>query len=201
MNSLNLSILDHRAKAALQLLLKPRLYVVIEPWLHSASEDEKRKVVKVGALLHVNKAPAVEPSAPNRFNLTRPLADPCLSLDLHETMPLGKGPGKHLTPKQRHQREALGRGGKGPGVSFQSKQDVERYYVLNYRRVSDQPFAQVLGGGARRGLSLWQEGCRDQGELALVATVLRSLHDTAARLPKYEDLMAQYPWENTLGTG
>lgn len=169
-------------RRALQTLLRPSFYRVVDPWIQAASTADKwhmldiAKISKGGQRLEENDA-----STRNTFG--KPVPDKYVpktmdraQSDLFHNRPLPP------TPRREHFRKH---------AAVPSCETVTRYYRLQDRPLRGQSFCRVLNDETLKGLERWQNhGNHEVAEMrGQVINSLHGLERAVEQVPKYTEFL------------
>lgn len=200
MQALNLTNLDHACKDSLNGLLRPTMYNVIHPWMESATDQDKRHIVKLARVcsggVHVDSK---DPTTINTFGKTTPLKHNHQTLDrsqsdLFEKQTKDDAVLKPLSRRRRHFHDYEER---------PSGASVENYFQLSNKPIKKQPYSRVLTASCQDKLERWQNhGDHKQfQQRAQVIESLRNLDRAVSTLPTYTEHLLQNPRLEKSGRG
>lgn len=192
MNDQNLTNLDIACKKCLTTVLRPQLYNVIEPWMYTASNKDKRQVCDLAKIasggVHVNEKDA---TCVNIFGKTTPLN--------HNHQALDRVQGD-LYLKQCNSDEINGplerrRSHFRDYEPIPSGAAVTHYFSLNNSPLKKEPYAKLLNAKSQANLEKWQcHGYHNEYfRRAQVVQTLRNLDRAVNSLPTYTEHLLRNP--------
>nr|CEL75293.1 TPA: hypothetical protein BN1205_018110 [Toxoplasma gondii VEG] len=172
MDKYSLSSLDVACQNALQVLVKPRYYHLIEPWLMNAKEQYKRSLIMAANYVEGKSWGTLLPAVQkNRYGLRRPRETRFQSLDQvqHEA----EGPNV-LNRERTKNRVRLA-------------SEVTEQNSLTLQPVQHQAYAFLLHPVALAKIEDWQVTEGTAEEKTVLAGALRSLMVLRETLPGYDE--------------
>ncbi|KAF4658289.1 hypothetical protein FOL47_008095 [Perkinsus chesapeaki] len=179
----NLSALDVVCKEALEAILRPKYFRLIQPWLAISMDGDKEVLAQLSEVL-VDPTVALGPrSLPNAYNLSKSLAHQVQgSLDA-EQLREGKpsGPRCKCVSSKAVTRDI-----------YKNADDIYRAFALENRPLRSLPFAHILTPTALNKIEEWQvssQGSTAWPNKAALERVLRNIWMFDASMPTYTGLL------------
>lgn len=188
MNNYNLSNLDIAAKKALETVLRPNFYIIIEPWVAQATSKQKNQIVyvqKIGSMVFDD----IKATGLNAFGKAALTNEVKRSFDMAQTgLFLRRTNSEVVNAPQRGARDHFRN-----YESIQTHNACQRYFTSTRDGLAAQPFARLLEPRILRQLDQWEVfGSKAPPQLkAEVAQVLRSLEKQAIVMPTYPQIVRQ----------
>lgn len=192
MQAYNLTNLDHACKDSLNQLLRPTMYNVIEPWMATASDSDKRHICRLSKIcsggVHTD---ARDPTTTNAFGKTTAFKHTQQSLDRSQSDLFGKHTkddaiNKPLARRRKHFENY---------EVAHSGASVENYFQLNNKPIKKQPYSRVLTTKCQDELQKWQYygSHKEYQQRAQVIECLRNLDRAVDTLPTYMEHLRNNP--------
>lgn len=192
MQGLNLTNLDHACKESLNGLLRPTMYNVIQPWMETASDQDKRNIVKLSKVcngsVHVDTR---DPTTINIFGKTTPLKHNHQTLDraqsdLFEKQTKDDAINRPLARRRKHFHDY---------EQIPAGASVANYFQMNNKPIKMKPYSRVLTAACQDKLAKWQEYGNHQEFQARATFVesLRNLDRAVDALPTYTQHLLNNP--------
>jgi hypothetical protein len=178
------------------------MYNVIEPWMETASDSDKRHICKLAKICGSGKGVHVEtrdPTTINVFGKTTPLMHKHQTLDrsqsdLFEKQTKDDAINKPLARRRRHFDNY---------ETSHSGASVANYFQLNQKPMKKQPYSRVLTASAQDKLEKWQNYAnhKEFQTRAQVIESLRNLDRAVTTLPTYTEHLLNNPKLEKSGRG
>ncbi|CBZ53815.1 conserved hypothetical protein [Neospora caninum Liverpool] len=172
MDKYRLTNLDVACQNALQVLVKPRFYYLIEPWLMNAKEQQKKALIMAADYVEGKSSGTLLPAVhKNRHGLRRPKETCFRSLDQVQ----------HVEERPN----VLKREGTKNQVRLAS--EVAEHNSLTLQPVQQQEYAFLLHPVASAKIEDWQVTEGTAEDKAMLAEALKSLMLLRETLPGYDE--------------
>lgn len=189
MNSYNLTNLDIAAKKALEEILRPVAFKLIEPWLAQASQKQKKQILFVQGISRMVFTD-IKATGPNAYGKAAILADPKFSVDAGQNnYYIRRTNSEHINAPQRAARDHF-----RDYEPVQTNGSVSRYFICEQDGPAAQPFAKVLKPKCVQQLDQWQVfGTATPQYKAEVCAVLRTVEMQYTSMPTYTSMQGETP--------
>lgn len=212
MHSWNMNNLDVEAKACLELLLRPNVLGVIPRWMVQATPEQKKALCKIGKHLECKNRgtlpeeqllPADDEKAKlkcrrneairiNSYRHERHVSD------LHKTLDRSASDtfkNVHLLASKihRHVREPGLGGGNNAHIKFNSRKQLNDYFLLSQKPLDQQDFSKILNPRITKLLGELVLAHTDDQTNAKLIESLEDIEHTFHQVPIYIDFKGPKP--------
>ena len=160
MEFLNLSNIDRSCHKALTLMLRPRYYPAIEPWVLTASVCDKKLLLEICENAFTDFTSHSVPVIPNDNGLTVPYNANTQSIDLMQIPHISTAPervaGIPTTTLEFRDQTKVVKAGTG-GLA-------EELYVLKFKRLSQEECMSIMLPKVSKNLEIWQVYVHSKGQ-------------------------------------
>jgi len=189
MNSYNLTNLDIAAKKALEEILRPSAFKVVEPWLAQATQKQKKQILFVqgiGRMVFTD----IKATGPNAYGKAAILAQTKASVDAGQNdFYIRRTNSEVINRPQRHARDHF-----RDYEPVQTNNAVQRYFICDQDGPAAQPFSKVLKPKVVQQLDQWQVfGSATPQMKADVCAVLRTVEMQYSSMPTYFTMLGETP--------
>jgi hypothetical protein len=191
MNSYNLTNLDIAAKKALEEILRPSAFKIIEPWLAQSSQKQKKQILFVQGVTRMVFTD-IKATGPNAYGKASLLAETKMSVDsAQNAYYIRRSNSEVINKPQRMARDHF-----RDYEPVQTNNATGRYYICDHDGPTKQPFAALLKPKVVSQLDQWQVfgNAAPQAKADLVA-VLRTLELQHSSMPTYASMSATMSME------
>jgi hypothetical protein len=188
MNSYNLTNLDIAAKKALEEILRPTAFKIIEPWLAQSSQKQKKQILFVQGINRMVFTD-IKATGPNAYGKAAVLAETKMAVDAAQNAYYVRRSNSEVINKpQRMARDHF-----RDYEPVQTNSATGRYYICDHDGPAAQPFAAILKPKVVTQLDQWQVfgGAQPQIKSDVVA-VLRTLDLQFQSMPTYATMTATF---------